>query len=182
VSERERAARGLIERHYHVATEDITVLGPDLETPADATPASGAAAALADRMATLVSSADGDEGAIRVTVASSGNVIGLELDDRVRRYSGAELAAAILKVMRRAQAGLVDRVAAAIEETVGAGSATGRAVLDSFAGRFAADPEQVPRAPVMPSPPPFPRFQNRPTLPHQSPGVGFESGRDSRAR
>jgi len=158
------------------------VLGPDLETSADAAPASGAAAALADRMATLTSSADGDEGAVRVTVATSGNLTGLELDDRVRAYSGADLAAAILRVMRRAQAGLVDQVAAAVEETVGTGSATGRAVLDSFAQRFGADPEQAPRAPVMPSPPPFPRFQSRPTLPHQSPGVGFESGRDSRAR
>lgn len=36
--------------------------------------------------------------------------------------------------------------------------------------------------PVMPSPPPFPVFQNTPTLPHQLPGNGFESGRDSRAR
>ncbi len=36
-------------------------------------------------------------------------------------------------------------------------------------------------APVMPAPP-FPTFSNRPTLPHQVPGVGFESGRDSRAR
>jgi hypothetical protein len=36
--------------------------------------------------------------------------------------------------------------------------------------------------PVMPSAPPFPTFQNRPSLPHQAPGGGFESGRDSRAR
>jgi hypothetical protein len=133
-------------------------------------------------MATLTSTADGDDGAIRVTVASSGNVTGLELDDRVQGYSGADLAAAILQVMRRAQAGLLDRVAAAVKETVGADSETGRAVLDNFAQRFAANAEQAPSAPVMPSPPPFPTFQNRPTLPHQSPGVGFESGRDSRAR
>jgi hypothetical protein len=38
-----------------------------------------------------------------------------------------------------------------------------------------------PDVPVMPAPP-FPRFSSRPTLPHQVPGVGFESGRDSRAR
>ena len=38
-----------------------------------------------------------------------------------------------------------------------------------------------PDAPVMPAPP-FPTFSSRPTLPHQVPGVGFESGRDSRAR
>ena len=41
--------------------------------------------------------------------------------------------------------------------------------------------EREPAGPVMPSPP-FPTFTSRPTLPHQSPGVGFESGRDSRAR
>ena len=158
------------------------MLGPDLETAADPIRPTGAAAALADRMATLTSSADGDEGAIRVTVASSGNLTGLELDERVQAYSGANLAAAILQVMRRAQAGLVDRIAAAVEETVGADSETGRAVLDSFAQRFPTDFEQAPSAPVMPSPPPFPTFQNRPTLPHQAPGVGFESGRDSRAR
>ena len=38
-----------------------------------------------------------------------------------------------------------------------------------------------PESPVMPAPP-FPTFQSRPTLSHQVPGVGFESGRDSRAR
>ena len=155
------------------------MLGPDLETSPDA---SRAAVALADRIATLTSSADGDGGAIRVTVASSGNVTGLELDDRVQTYRGADLAAAILQVMRRAQVGLVDRAAAAVEETVGADSAAGRAVLDGLAQRFATDREEAPSTPVMPSPPPFPTFQNRPTLPHQSPGVGFESGRDSRAR
>ncbi|MEU4558796.1 hypothetical protein AB0F72_10410 [Actinoplanes sp. NPDC023936] len=36
--------------------------------------------------------------------------------------------------------------------------------------------------PVMPPAPPFPAFENTPTLPHQMPGNGFESGRDSRAR
>lgn len=48
----------------------------------------------------------------------------------------------------------------------------------------AVDPagtEDEPTA-ILPPPPPFPTFRSRPTLPHQSPGVGFESGRDSRAR
>jgi hypothetical protein len=35
-----------------------------------------------------------------------------------------------------------------------------------------------PSMPVMP----FPTFENVPTLPQQSPGNGYESGRDSRAR
>jgi hypothetical protein len=39
-------------------------------------------------------------------------------------------------------------------------------------------PPPEPAMPVMP----FPTFKNIPTLPHQAPGNGFESGRDSRAR
>lgn len=140
-----------------------------------------AAAELADRVATLSASASGGGGAIRVTVASSGVVTGLELDDRVHRLPGAELAREILGTMRRAQAALSDRVVEAVDETVGAGTETGKAVLESFAQRFPAEPERVPESPVMPSPPQL-TFQSRPTLPHQAPGVGFESGRDSRAR
>lgn len=140
-----------------------------------------ATAALADRVAGLTSSATGDEGNIRVTVASSGNLTGLELADDVRRLTGADLSAEILRTVRRAQAGLAERVAEAVDETVGAGTETGRAVLDSFAQRF-PDEADEPAAPVMPSPPPFPTFQYRPSLPHQAPGGGYESGRDSRAR
>jgi hypothetical protein len=140
-----------------------------------------ATAALADRVAGLTASAAGADGAIRVTVASSGIITALELEDTVQRYAGADLAAQIMRVMRRAQAGLCDRVAEAVDETVGADAETGRAVLESFAQRFPADAGE-PTAPVMPAPPPFPTFQNRPSLPHQLPGNGFESGRDSRAR
>jgi hypothetical protein len=164
------------------------VLGRNLEASADAmrtwsdqvSGRTDAAAELADRVATLTASAEGDEGGIRVTVASSGILTGLELNDSVQRLPGKDLSMEILRVMRRAQAGLAGRVAAAVTETVGVDTETGKAVLDSFAQRFPAESE--PLAPVMPSPPPFPTFRNRPTLPHQSPGVGFESGRDSRAR
>lgn len=165
------------------------MLGRNLEASADAMRSwnaqaygpTDAAAALADRVATLTSSAADADGVIWVTVASTGILTGLELDDRVQRRAGADLAAEILRVMRRAQAALVDRVAEAVDDTVGADTETGKAVLDSFAQRFPADPD-APTTPVMPAPPPFPSFQSRPTLPHQAPGVGFESGRDSRAR
>ena len=140
-----------------------------------------ATAALADRVAGLAASATGGDGAIHVSVNSSGNVTELELDDRARRLPGADLAAEIMLTMRRAQAGLGERVAAAVEETVGAESETGRAVLESFVQRFPAVPDE-PVTPVMPASPPFRSFSNRPTLPHQQPANGFESGRDSRAR
>ena len=139
-----------------------------------------AAADLADRVATLSASASGDDGAIGVTVASSGVLTGLELDDRVQRLRGRELAGAIMLTMRRAQAGLTHRVAEAVDETVGADSETGRAVLESFAQRFPVELDAA-EPPIMPSPPQL-TFPSRGSLPHQAPGVGFESGRDSRAR
>jgi hypothetical protein len=155
------------------------VLGRNVEASADpmrswidqVSGPTDAAAALADRVASLTSSAERADGGIRVTVAGSGNLIGLELPT-------PGLAEEILRTMRQAQAGLTDRVAEAVAETVGADSETGRTVLNSFAQRFPIEP---PVEPVMPTPS-FPTFQSRATLPHQPPGGGFESGRDSRAR
>ena len=70
----------------------------------------------------------------------------------------------------------------AVDETACLDTETDREVAeDGFARRRPAEPEE-PATPVMPSPPPFRTFQNRPSLPHQAPGGGFESGRDSRAR
>jgi hypothetical protein len=63
----------------------------------------------------------------------------------------------------------------------GAEGEDGKAVPDSYTERFMGDPEEPP-APVMPAAAPFPTFENTPTLPQQSPGNGYESGRDSRAR
>jgi DNA-binding protein YbaB len=138
-------------------------------------------AALADRVATLSASATGDDGAVAVTVAGSGIVTALRLDDRVQRMAGDTLSAEILRTMRRAQAALTEQVAVAIEETVGVETETGKAVLDSFSQRFPVEPAEPPVSPVMPAVP-FPTFQNTPTLPQQPPGNGYESGRDSRAR
>jgi DNA-binding protein YbaB len=136
---------------------------------------SEAATALAYRVAELTATATGADGAVRVTVASSGVVTGLELDDRVQRMGGAALAGEILRVIRRAQAGLTERVAEAVEEIIGSDTEAGRAVLDSYRRRFPAEPQEPPASPVMPSPPPFPSFPN---VPQQSSG----SGRSSRGR
>ena len=62
------------------------------------------------------------------------------------------------------------------------GRASGRTEAAAAGGAHGDEAAEAPDPPVMPSPPPFPTFQSRPALPHQSPGVGFESGRDSRAR
>jgi len=158
-----------------------TVPGENLDAVNDETYTRGAGA-LAERVATLSASATGGDGAVSVTVSSSGIVTGLRLDDSVRRLSGETLSTEILRTMRRAQAALTEQVVSAVGATVGADNETGKAVLDSFSQRFPVEPDEPPVSPVMPTAPPFPTFQNTPTLPHQAPGNGYESGRDSRAR
>lgn len=159
------------------------MLGEELGAGDGASRPRGAAAALADRVATLRASASGAGGAVLVTVASSGNVTDLELDERSLGLGAPGLAIEILRTIRRAQSALAGEVAGAVEATVGADTETGKAVLDSFTQRFPASGGlDEAAAPVMPSPPPFPSFSTVPTLPHQAPGNGYESGRDSRAR
>jgi hypothetical protein len=157
------ADRDLIERRQHKipATEDEVVPSGNLE----------------DRLASLSASATDEDGVVTVTVGRGGIVTGLRLDDQVQRLSGSTLATEILRTMRRAQAALAEQVA----DVVDPATEDGKAVLDSYTENFVGDPEEPP-SPVMPAAPPFPSFQNTPTLPHQSPGNGFESGRDSRAR
>ena len=94
------------------------------------------AAVLSRRVAGLTASASSADGSINVTVGASGQVEKLELDDRVQRLAGAELARQITAVMRSAQAKLSAEVANEVKATVGADSETGRAVLHSFESRF----------------------------------------------
>jgi hypothetical protein len=50
--------------------------------------------------------------------------------------TGREIGREIMAAIRSAQANLAGTVAAAVEETVGSDTETGRAVVDSFATRF----------------------------------------------
>jgi hypothetical protein len=97
---------------------------------------------LSRRVAALTGSAQGRDGAIRVTVGSAGQVERLELDDRVHELSGPRLAQDIMSVIRRAQAVLAGLVAEQVRETVGEDTETGRAVLHSFDSRFPSSSEE----------------------------------------
>jgi predicted site-specific integrase-resolvase len=92
-----------------------------------------AAADLARQVSALSGTAESRDGAIRVTVGSTGQIERLELAD-------AELGRRIMRVMHEAQARLATAVAATVEETVGADTETGRAVIHSFETRFPAPP------------------------------------------
>jgi DNA-binding protein YbaB len=100
-----------------------------------------AAQELSERVSILSVSASGRDGAVRVTVAGSGVMTDLQLDDRVLRWPANEIAAQVMSVMRRAQASLALRVAEIADETVGADSETGRAVVDGFVRRFPEPPD-----------------------------------------
>ena len=97
---------------------------------------------LSRRVAALTGSAQGRDGAIRLTVGSAGQVERLELDDRVHELSGPRLAEEILAIIRRAQADLSGRVAEQVRHTVGEDTETGRAVLQSFESRFPAQRDE----------------------------------------
>jgi hypothetical protein len=79
---------------------------------------------LSRRVAALTGTAEGRDGAIRITVGSAGQVERLELDERVHELSDPRLAE-IMSVMRRAQAALSGLVAEEVQATVGRGRRDG---------------------------------------------------------
>ncbi len=130
-----------------------------------------AAQQMSERVAALSSTASVADGAITVTVAGSGVLTGLQLDDRVHRLSGRELSAEIMRAIRIAQSGLNAKVASVVEETVGPESETGQAVLGSFERRFPAVPDEPPEgAPLTdPTRDPFAHWER--VLGRDHPGV-----------
>jgi len=91
---------------------------------------------LSARLARLSARVRSDDRLVTITVGSSGDLVGLELDERTRQRPAAETARAILKTLRAAQGRLAEAVADATAETVGTDSATGRAVIASYTGRL----------------------------------------------
>jgi hypothetical protein len=91
---------------------------------------------LADRVSRLTSSATALDDAVRVTVSGDGRLLDLALSERAGRVSMDRVAQAILTAVARAQAGLVEKVGSLVDATVGADTAEGRAVTQSFARRF----------------------------------------------
>ena len=90
---------------------------------------------LAARLTELKATARSEDGLVEVTVGSSGALVGLELDEDVRRQSAAKTAREILATLGAAQAAMTKAATAVTAETVGADSETGRAVIASFTAR-----------------------------------------------
>ncbi|WP_103349100.1 YbaB/EbfC family nucleoid-associated protein [Amycolatopsis sp. CA-128772] len=108
-----------------------------------------------ERLRLTATSADG---AVSVTVGADGTVTDLTFSNKVKSFPLEELSRQILTTMRRAQAGIAERVAGVMAEQLGDEDRETRSVLlDNLRGRF-PDPDEpdeqppVPPAPVPPAP------------------------------
>ncbi|AVT36542.1 YbaB/EbfC family nucleoid-associated protein [Plantactinospora sp. BB1] len=90
---------------------------------------------LSQRVSELTATGRSGDGLVEVTVTGSGTITGLWLDEGIRRQPADRTSEQILAVIRQAMAELATRVARVTEETVGADSDTGRAVISSYAHR-----------------------------------------------
>jgi phenylpyruvate tautomerase PptA (4-oxalocrotonate tautomerase family) len=100
-------------------------------------------AQLASQVSELLITELGAEGAIEVTVGGSGVLTDLRLTERAGALAPAALAHEILATMRRAQGRLAGRVAELANDTVGADTELGRAVVDTFTMRFPVPTEEA---------------------------------------
>ncbi|MEU5692462.1 YbaB/EbfC family nucleoid-associated protein [Actinosynnema sp. NPDC020468] len=84
------------------------------------------------------------DGLVTVTVDSTGNLTDLRITDRVRELSGAEVAAAVLAQVRRAQAKLPEKVRQVMDATIADDPATIATVVGAFTERFPEPPPEEP--------------------------------------
>lgn len=98
------------------------------------------ATALSGRLAALSATARSPDGLIEVTVAASGTVTALRLDERIRQQSAARTATQVVATIGAAQRELTRLATEATAETVGLDNETGQAIVRSFAARLADPP------------------------------------------
>ncbi|RSM34398.1 YbaB/EbfC family DNA-binding protein [Amycolatopsis balhimycina DSM 5908] len=126
--------------------------------------------------------ASSPDGAVSVTVGADGTVTDLTFSNKVKSFPLEELSRQILTTMRRAQAGIADRVAGVMAEQLGDEDRETRTLLlDNLRGRFSdpdepddqpapGEPGPVPPSPaggaaVPPAAPPASAPRRRPTAP-----------------
>ncbi|WP_033262321.1 YbaB/EbfC family nucleoid-associated protein [Amycolatopsis vancoresmycina] len=100
--------------------------------------------------------ATSSDGAVSVTVGADGTVTDLTFSNKVKSFPLEELSRQILTTMRRAQAGIADKVAGVMAEQLGDEDRETRgALLDNLRGRFPNpdEPDEQPPAPPAPQPP-----------------------------
>jgi DNA-binding protein YbaB len=100
--------------------------------------------------------ASSGDGAVSVTVGADGTVTDLTFSNKIKSFPLDELSRTILTTMRRAQAGIAERVAGVMTEQLGDEDPETRTLLlDNLRGRF-PDPDEPEDAPPAAEPPPSP--------------------------
>jgi DNA-binding protein YbaB len=85
------------------------------------------------------------DGMVTVTVDSAGNLTDLRITDRVRDLGGAQVAAAVLSTLRKAQSRLPDRLAEVMAATIGDDQRTVDTIVENYRAKF---PEPEPDEPA----------------------------------
>lgn len=98
---------------------------------------------LSARLRRLSGTARSPDGLVSATVGPGGELLGLELGEGIRRRAATVTAEEIRVTVRAARDVLAAAVRAATAETVGAESATGRAVVAAYAANGGAVPVQA---------------------------------------
>lgn len=93
---------------------------------------------LSDRVSRLSATATSSDGAIEVTVGAQGSITDLRLQEEVRRWPVEQIAADILATIKDAQRAMSGRIATAVEETIGADTESGKAIIAGLKERAGA--------------------------------------------
>ncbi|RJQ79066.1 YbaB/EbfC family DNA-binding protein [Pseudonocardiaceae bacterium YIM PH 21723] len=103
---------------------------------------------LAARVQAVAVTERSSDGAIRATVDANGALTGLQFTEAIKERSAAQMAAAVMTCVQRAQARLAEQVGQVIAGTVPADDRAGQEILSSFQRRFpepVAEPSLPPR-------------------------------------
>jgi YbaB/EbfC DNA-binding family len=95
---------------------------------------------LSARLGNLQATVRSADESVTVTVGSTGDLVALDLTEAIRGRPATDTAQLILATLRTARRHLAEAVTTATDETIGADSATGRAVIASYARRM-GDPD-----------------------------------------
>ncbi|MEV0881860.1 YbaB/EbfC family DNA-binding protein [Micromonospora echinofusca] len=95
---------------------------------------------LASQVQAMRGTATSPDRTIQVTVDSSGLLVDLRLDDRIRQHSAAHTARQILDTTRAAHADLLSWITEATTGVLGAEDPTAAALVESYRHRLDPDP------------------------------------------
>jgi YbaB/EbfC DNA-binding family protein len=99
---------------------------------------------MAARVGDLKATAENRDRTVSVTVEANGVPTTIKLSEAVSGWHPDRISNEIMATMAKAQAKLTVAVTQVADETVGADSETGRAVLNTYHNRFPAPPDDEP--------------------------------------